>query len=102
MIKLYTVTFTQDKETYHNVTIPARNVSDAYVEVLKDFEGAEITDLKLSGKVISINSEAWLDVFAKYLVKHAKLKEITDVMDELATEDARDELVEAIWKQYHK
>ena len=100
MIKLYTVTFTQDKETYHNVTIPANNVSDAYVEVLKNFEGAEITDLKLSGKVISINSEAWLDIFAKYLVKNAKLTEITDIMDEIS-EDAQDELVEAIWKQYH-
>ena len=102
MLKLYTVTLTQDREQYQTITVPANNVSDAYIEIQKNFIGAEITDLKLSGKVVSISSEGWLNTFAKYLVRHARLSDITDVMDELESDALRDELVEAIWKTYHK
>lgn len=99
---IYSITYTVDRVKYNHDIIPALNPSDAYVALMTKHPDAEITELKASGKVMPINSEAWLDVFAKYLVKNAKLTEITDLMDELTTEDARDELVEAIWKQYHK
>ena len=58
MYQVYYITFTEDNgETYKRFAVPGKSIPDAYVELQMKIPGAEITDISLSGKTITIKNE---------------------------------------------
>lgn len=57
-MKLYHMKFTQDKgTTYQIFDVPARSITEAYIELQIRFPSAEITGVELSGKIITITDK---------------------------------------------
>ena len=55
MLNLYSVTFTDDKgATSKSLTMPARTLTEAYIEVQLKFPDVDITEISDSEKVLKI------------------------------------------------
>ena len=55
MLNLYNVTFTEDKgATVKSLTMPARTLTEAYIEVQLKMPGADITEISDSERVLKI------------------------------------------------
>lgn len=58
MLEIYLMKFTEDNgDTYRTFSIPAKNLTDAYIAVQINFPGAIITDAKVSNKIITITDK---------------------------------------------
>ena len=55
MLKVYYITYTLDKgETYRRISVPAENIPCAYITLQLQIPEADITDIELTGKIITI------------------------------------------------
>lgn len=55
MLKVYYITYTLDKgETHKRIAVPAESIPDAYIDLQLKIPEAEITDIELTGKIITI------------------------------------------------
>ena len=55
MYNLYHITYTVDKGVSHKwLSVPAKSLVDAYIELQIRIPEAEITDIKHTGKIITI------------------------------------------------
>ena len=55
MLNLYSVTFTEDKgATCKQLTMPARTLTEAYIEVQLKFPDVDITEISDSERVLKI------------------------------------------------
>ena len=62
MLEIYLMEFTEDNgETHRTFSIPAKNLTDAYIAVQIQFPNAIITDAKVSGKIITIKDKGDLE-----------------------------------------
>ena len=101
-MKFYLITFTKDKGiTYQTVSVPAKNLTDAYIELQLRIPGAEITAVKLSGKMATFGDIVWLDILAEHLVKHATVEQSIEVMNH-CDPDMKLALSDAIWNTKRK
>ena len=101
-MKLYLITFTQDRGiTFKTLSIPARNLTDAYIETQIRFPNAEITGAELTGKMLTFGNMVWMDILAEHLVKHATIEEVRETMA-LCDADMRQDLTDALWKLKRK
>ena len=58
MLDIYLMEFTEDNgETFKTFSIPAKNLTEAYIAVQISFPQAIITDAKVSGKIITITDK---------------------------------------------
>ena len=58
MLEIYLMEFTEDNgNTYRTFSVPAKNLTDAYIAVQIQFPNAIITDAKVSGKIITITDK---------------------------------------------
>ena len=58
MLDIYLMEFTEDNgETFKTFSIPAKNLTEAYIAVQISFPQAIITDDKVSGKIITITDK---------------------------------------------
>ena len=58
MLEIYLMEFTVDKgKSYRTFSIPAKNLTDAYIAVQINFPKAIITDAKVSSKIITITDK---------------------------------------------
>ena len=96
MLKFYKITFTEDKKKYQTMDVPAHSLAEAYIAIQKEFPGAEITEYSESNKV----TEKWAHQIARCMIANATVDEICAFASYL-DEDKREELVEAIWYEYH-
>jgi hypothetical protein len=97
MLKNYKMTFTKDRETFKTLVIPAKTLVDAYIEIQTRFPGVEITEAIES----NIVTDSWAKSMARYLIVNASLDE-TCVFAMYLDEEKREELVNAIWEEWHK
>lgn len=96
MLKHYTLTFTQDKETYITRVIPANNLAESYLIIQDNFPGAEITEAVEGNRAV----ESWVHTLAKYMIAHSSLNEVCSFACEL-DEARHDEFISAIWDAWH-
>lgn len=96
MLKHYKITFTEDRLNYQTMDVPAHSLTEAYIAIQKEFPEAEITDYSESNKV----TEKWVKPIARYMIANATIDEIC-VFASYLDDDKREELVEAIWDEYH-
>jgi hypothetical protein len=55
MLKVFYITYTEDKGvSFKRISVPAENLTQAYVELQLRLPEAEITAIELSGKIITI------------------------------------------------
>ena len=55
MLKVFYITFTEDKgATYRRIAVPAETLPVAYIELQLKFPEAEITEIEITGKTITI------------------------------------------------
>lgn len=55
---IYHITYTVDKGVTHKwLSVPAKSLTDAYIELQIKIPEAEITDIKQTGKVITIKDK---------------------------------------------
>ena len=55
MLKVFYITYTEDKGvSFKRIAVPAQNIPEAYVELQLKVPEAEITDIELTGKIITI------------------------------------------------
>lgn len=58
MLDIYLMEFTEDNgKTFKTFSIPAKNLTEAYIAVQIAFPQAIITDAKVSGKIITITDK---------------------------------------------
>lgn len=96
MLKHYTLTFTEDRQNFRTMVVPAHSLAEAYIEIQKQFPGAEITDYSENNKV----TEKWAQPIARYMIANATVDEIC-VFASYLDDDKREELASAIWDEYH-
>lgn len=102
MLTFYKLRFTEDKKNYRNMTVPANNLTEAYIELQNRFPNAEITEWWIEGKEepkAPAKSE-WVEAIAKFLVYHSSVGQINKFSSCL-DEAKREELSIAIWDEYH-
>ena len=102
MLKFYKLRFTEDKENYRNMTVPANNLTEAYIELQNRFPNAEITEWWIEGKEepkTSTKNEG-LEAIAKFLMHDSTVGQINRFVTYL-DEEKREELLNAIWDEYH-
>lgn len=59
MLRVYYITYTLDKGTTHRrISVPAENVPNAYVTLQLMIPEAEITDIEITGKTITIKENS--------------------------------------------
>lgn len=97
MLKHYKMTFTEDRETFKTLVIPANSLVDAYIEIQMRFPKAEITEA-IEGNIVN---DGWVKSISKYLIDHATIDEVCNVASYL-DEYKREELVNTIWDEWHK
>lgn len=97
MLKHYKMTFTIDRETFKTLVIPANNLSDAYIEIQTRFPGVEITEAIEGNEV----TDSWAKIIAKYMIANASLDD-TRTFASYLDADKCEELVNAIWDEWHK
>lgn len=97
MLKHYKMTFTLNHETFKSLVIPAKTLVDAYIEIQTRFPGVAITEAIESNKV----SDGWAQSIAKYMIANASLDD-TCTFASYLDEEKREELVDAIWDEWHK
>ena len=55
MLRVYYITYTLDKgETHKRIAVPAENIPNAYIDLQLKIPEAEITDIEITGKMITI------------------------------------------------
>ncbi len=55
MLKVFYITYTEDKGvSFKRISVPAETLPEAYVELQLKVPEAEITNIELSGKIITI------------------------------------------------
>jgi hypothetical protein len=55
MLRVYYITYTTDSgETYRRISVPAENIPIAYITLQLQIPEAEITDIEITGKTITI------------------------------------------------
>lgn len=58
MLRVYYITYTTDNgETSRRISVPAENVPNAYVTLQLMIPEAEITDIEITGKIITITDK---------------------------------------------
>lgn len=92
MLNTYKITFTEDRVNYKTLVIPANTLVDAYIEIQMRYPNAEITEAKEKGK--------WAQGVARYFLVNATIDEVCAFVSYLE-EDEREELVKAIWTEWH-
>ena len=97
MFNHYKITFTEDRKTHKTFIIPAQSVSDSYIIIQERFPKAEILEIVETNKV----TEGWAQSIAKYMIAHASLEE-TCTLASYLDEEKSEELVNAIWDEWHK
>ena len=97
MPKHYKMTFTEDRETYKTLVIPANNLVDAYIEIQNRFPKAEITQA-IEGNTIT---DGWVESIAKYIIAHASIGDVRAFASYLDN-TKQEMLVNAIWDEWHK
>lgn len=93
MLKHYKLTFTEDRETFKTMVIPANCLADAYIKIQTYFPNAEITDQN--------ETDSWVKAISKYMIDNASVSELSKFASYL-DEDKKDEIVNAIWDEWHK
>ena len=96
MLKHYKMTFTEDRETFKTLVIPAKSLVDAYIEIQTHFPGAEITEA-IEGNTVT---NGWVVSIARCLIDHASIDE-TCTLASYLDEDKKEELVNTIWDEWH-
>lgn len=97
MLKHYKITFTEDRETFKTMVVPANNLTDAYIAIQTHFPKAEITEA-IENNIVT---DGWVKSISKYLIDHASLEE-TCVFASYLDDKKREELVNTIWDEWHK
>lgn len=55
MLKVFYITYTEDKGvSFRRIAVPAETLPEAYIELQLKFPEAEITNIELTGKIITI------------------------------------------------
>ena len=55
MLKVFYITYTEDKGvSFKRIAVPAETLPEAYIELQLRLPEAEITNIELSGKIITI------------------------------------------------
>ena len=96
MLKHYKMTFTEDRETFKTLVIPAESLVDAYIEIQTRFPSAEITEANEGTEM----SNGWAQCVAKYMIAHADISEVRTFALFL-NDEKREALVNAIWDEWH-
>lgn len=93
MLNHYKIRFTEDRETFKSMVVPANNLTEAYISIQMHFPNAEITEAN--------EMESWAKVIAKHMIDHATVSEFCAFASNLDADKA-EELVNAIWDEWHK
>lgn len=97
MLKHYKMTFTEDRETFKTLVIPANTLVDAYIEIQVRFPNAEITEAIENNTV----TNTWVVSLAKYMIDHATVDETCRFAMYL-DEEKLEELVDTIWDEWNR
>lgn len=93
----YKMTFTEDRENYRTLIVPAKNLVDAYIEIQTRFPQAEITEAIEGNRA----GERWSQIIARYMINHASIDDICTFAIYL-DEGKHDEFINTIWDEWHK
>ena len=96
MSKHYKLKFTQDRQTYKTLVIPAVSLVDAYIIIQNRYPDAEITEASEDCRV----TETWAQVIAKHML-NSSFDEVEAFVGDL-DEEKHEEFVRAIWDEWHK
>lgn len=97
MLKNYKLTFTQDRETYKTMVVPANNLTEAYIELQMRIPDAEISEATEGSSV----TDTWVQVIAKYMIAKGTLNDACDFVGYL-DDQKHDEFINALWGEWHK